>query len=167
MTRAEFQAAIDRVPKGLCIGGQWRQAAGAGTFAVHDPGTEEALAEVADGQVDDAAAALDAAAGAQDEWAATSARERGEILRRAWQLMTDRVDDLALVMTLEMGKSLPESKAEVAYAAEFFRWFSEEAVRVDGRWSRNPAKGHERMVTMKQPVGPCLLITPWNFPLAM
>ncbi|MDQ3988887.1 MAG: NAD-dependent succinate-semialdehyde dehydrogenase [Actinomycetota bacterium] len=167
MVRAEFQAVLDRVPKALFIGRQWRQAAGAGTFAVHDPGTEEVLAEVADGQVDDAAAALDAAAGAQEGWAATPARERGEILRRAWQLMTDRADDLALVMTLEMGKSLPESQAEVAYAAEFFRWFSEEAVRIDGRWARNPAKGHERMVTMKQPVGPCLLITPWNFPLAM
>ncbi|MDQ3152433.1 MAG: NAD-dependent succinate-semialdehyde dehydrogenase [Actinomycetota bacterium] len=167
MTRAEFQPKIDAVPKDLFIGGQWRGASGSGTFGVQDPATEENLAEVADGRADDAAAAIDAAAGTQQEWAATPARERGEILRRAWQLMIDRADDLALVMTLEMGKSLTESKAEVAYAAEFFRWFSEEAVRIEGRWSRNPAKGHERMVTMKQPVGPCLLITPWNFPLAM
>jgi len=162
MTRAEFQEVVDRVPNELYIGGRWRAASSSGTFAVHDPGTEEPLAEVADGQADDAAAALDAAAGAQEQWAATPARERGEILRRAWQLMTDRADDLALVMTLEMGKSLTESQAEVAYAAEFFRWFSEEAVRIHGRFSRSPAKSHERMVTMKRPVGPCLLITPWS-----
>jgi len=167
MTRAEFQDVVDRVPHELYIGGRWGAATGSGTFAVHDPGTEELLAEVADGQTDDATAALDAAVAAQEQWAATPPRERGEILRRAWQLMIDRTDDLALVMTLEMGKSLAESRGEVAYAAEFFRWFSEQAVRIDGRWSSNPAKANERMVTMRQPVGPCLLITPWNFPLAM
>jgi len=102
----------------------------------------------------------------QEEWAATPPRDRGEILRRTFQLMNDRADDLALVMTLEMGKPLGEARGEVTYGAEFFRWFSEEAVRIDGRWSTNP-NGSGRLLTMKQPVGPCLLITPWNFPIAM
>ncbi len=157
---------VKAVRKGLYVGGEWREATDGGTFAVFDPGTGERLCDVADGQPADATAALDAAVAAQAGWAATPARERGEILRAAWQLMTDRVEDLALLMTLEMGKSLTESRAEVTYAAEFFRWFGEEAVRIDGRYARNPAGG-SRLLTMKQPVGPCLLITPWNFPLAM
>jgi succinate-semialdehyde dehydrogenase/glutarate-semialdehyde dehydrogenase len=99
-------------------------------------------------------------------WATTPPRERGEVLRRTYELMNERIDDLALLMTLEMGKPLSESRAEVAYGAEFFRWFAEEAVRIDGRWSVNPS-GSGRLLTMKQPVGPCLLITPWNFPIAM
>ncbi|MBA3524569.1 MAG: NAD-dependent succinate-semialdehyde dehydrogenase, partial [Geodermatophilaceae bacterium] len=151
---------------GVFIAGHWREATGGGTFTVADPGTGKPLTRVADGQAEDAVAALDAAVGAQESWAGTPARERGEILRRAWQLMVDRADDLALLMTLEMGKSLAESRAEVTYAAEFFRWFGEEAVRIEGRWATNPAGG-SRLLTMKQPVGPCLLITPWNFPLAM
>lgn len=167
MTRVGWHELIDRVPEGVYIDGQWRPPSGRGSFGVHDPATEQTLCEVADAQAEDATAALDAAVAAQQQWADTPPRERGEMLRRAWQLMTDRADDLALLMTLEMGKSLTESRAEVSYAAEFFRWFSEEAVRIDGRWSRNPVKSGERMVTMKQPVGPCLLITPWNFPLAM
>jgi succinate-semialdehyde dehydrogenase/glutarate-semialdehyde dehydrogenase len=114
----------------------------------------------------DARAALDAAAGAQAAWANHPPRERGEILRRAWQLLMERREDLALLMTLEMGKPLAESRTEISYGAEFLRWFSEEAVRIDGRWSRDPG-GSGRVLTMKQPVGPCLLITPWNFPLAM
>src|SRR5206468_4505962 len=114
----------------------------------------------------DATAALDAAVGAQQSWADTAPRERGEILRRVFELMNERSDDLALLMTLEMGKPIAEAKGEVSYAAEFFRWFSEEAVRIDGRWSVNPA-GSGRLLTMKHPVGPCLLITPWNFPIAM
>src|SRR5205823_8060157 len=124
------------------------------------------LAEVADATPDDAAAALDAAVASQQTWAETPPRERGEILRRAFELMHERSDDLALLMTLEMGKPLAESAAEVSYAAEFFRWFAEEAVRISGRYAMNPA-GAGRLLTMKQPVGPCLLITPWNFPLAM
>jgi succinate-semialdehyde dehydrogenase/glutarate-semialdehyde dehydrogenase len=102
----------------------------------------------------------------QDEWAAHAPRERGEILRRAFETITERADELALLMTLEMGKPIPESKAEVAYAAEFFRWFAEEAVRIEGRFATAP-NGQGRLITMKQPVGPCYAITPWNFPMAM
>lgn len=155
---------IDEVPKQLFVGGEWRD--GEGTFAVEDPGNERTLCEVADTRKPDARDAVEKAVAAQDEWAATPPRERGEILRRAWELMTERADDLALLMTLEMGKSLAESRAEVAYASEFFRWFAEEAVRVEGRYARSPAGGG-RMLVAKHPVGPCLLITPWNFPLAM
>jgi succinate-semialdehyde dehydrogenase/glutarate-semialdehyde dehydrogenase len=157
---------IDRVPKQIFLAGQWRDAADGSRFGVQDPGNEQQLCEVADAQDADAREAVEAAVAAQDEWAGTPPRERGEILRRAWQLMTDRADDIARLMTLEMGKSIAESKAEVTYAAEFFRWFSEEAVRIDGRYGRNPA-GAGRMLVSKHPVGPCVLITPWNFPLAM
>lgn len=157
---------IGSLGEGLFIGGRWRPAAGGGVFSVEDPSTQEPIAEVADATVADGRAALDAACAAQDGWAATAARERGEILRRAFELITARADDLALLMTLEMGKTVKESRAEIAYAAEFFRWFSEEAVRISGRWSVAP-NGATRLLTMKQPVGPCLFITPWNFPLAM
>ena len=160
------QAVVDRVPKGLYIGGEWRDASGGGTLAVDDPSTGEALAEVADGQVDDAMAALGAAADMQAEWAHTPTRERGEVLRRAYELIVERADDLALLMTLEMGKPVAESKAEVLYAADFFHWFAGEATRIEGGYK--PAeKGGFRVLTMKQPVGPCVFITPWNFPLAM
>ena len=165
-SRADARTLMDRMPTGVFIGGEWRDATGGGTFAVEDPATQETLTEVADGQPEDATAALDAAVEAAPAWAATPPRERGEILRRAWSLLGEHTDELALLMTLEMGKSVTESKAEVAYGAEFFRWFSEEAVRIEGRFSRAPATP-ERLLTMKQPVGPCLLITPWNFPLAM
>src|SRR3954451_4722894 len=157
---------VDAVPQGLFIAGKWRDSGNGATLKVEDPSTGELLCEVADATEDDAVAALDAAASVQESWAATPPRERGEILRRVFQLMNDRADDLALLMTLEMGKPLAEAKGEVTYAAEFFRWFSEEAVRIDGRWSVNPA-GAGRLLTMKHPVGPCLLITPWNFPIAM
>jgi succinate-semialdehyde dehydrogenase/glutarate-semialdehyde dehydrogenase len=163
---AHEQAVVKGVPTGLLIDGTWRDAAGGGTFAVEDPSTGEALCEVADATADDAVAALDAAVEAQAGWAATPPRERGEVLRRAFDVITERIDDLALLMTLEMGKPLAESRAEVAYAAEFLRWFAEEAVRIDGRFAPNPAGG-SRLLTMRQPVGPCLLITPWNFPMAM
>jgi succinate-semialdehyde dehydrogenase/glutarate-semialdehyde dehydrogenase len=166
VSRNDQQAVLDRVPTGVFVGGEWREASGGGRFTVSDPATEEPLVEVADGRPDDAKAALDAAVAAQPGWADTPPRERGEILRRAFTLLTERADELALLITLEMGKSVTESKAEVAYGAEFFRWFSEEAVRIEGRFSRAPASP-ERLLTMKQPVGPCLLITPWNFPLAM
>jgi succinate-semialdehyde dehydrogenase/glutarate-semialdehyde dehydrogenase len=160
------RAALERVPTGLYIGGEWRQASGGGTLAVEDPATGEPLVEVADATPQDALAALGAAADAQAEWAATAPRERGEILRRAYELLLARVDELALVMTLEMGKALAESRAEISYAAEFLRWFSEEAVRIHGRYMTNTS-GAGRILTMRQPVGPCVFVTPWNFPTAM
>jgi succinate-semialdehyde dehydrogenase/glutarate-semialdehyde dehydrogenase len=160
------QEVVAQVPKGLFVGGEWRDATGDGTLPVEDPSTGEALCEVADATPEDAMAALDAAVAAQDAWAATPPRERGEILRRAYEQVVARADELALLMTLEMGKPVPESRAEVLYAADFLRWFSEEAVRIEGRWATAP-NGGMRMLTMRQPVGPCLLITPWNFPLAM
>ncbi|HEY5318121.1 MAG TPA: NAD-dependent succinate-semialdehyde dehydrogenase, partial [Solirubrobacteraceae bacterium] len=139
---------------------------GEGTLPVEDPATGETLCEVADASVEDAKAALDAAVEAGPEFAATPPRERGEILRRAFEAVIARQDELALLMTLEMGKPISESKAEILYAADFLRWFSEQAVRIDGRFSVAP-NGQSRLLTMKQPVGPCLLITPWNFPMAM
>ena len=160
------RSVVEAVNPQLYIGGAWRPASGGTTMPVEDPSTGEVLGEVADAGPEDAVAALDAAVAAQEGWAAHPPRERGEILRRAFELIMDRVEQLALLMTLEMGKTIAESKAEVAYAAEFFRWFSEEAVRVHGRYSVAP-NGNGRLLTMKQPVGPCLLITPWNFPMAM
>jgi succinate-semialdehyde dehydrogenase/glutarate-semialdehyde dehydrogenase len=165
ITSSAEQRVLDEVPKQLFIAGQWRDGS-AGTLSVEDPATGQALAEIADASADDARAALDAAVAAQASWAAHPPRERGEILRRSFEHIVARADDLALVMTLEMGKPLSESKAEVTYGAEFLRWFSEEAVRIDGRYAVAP-NGEGRLLTMRQPVGPCLLITPWNFPLAM
>jgi succinate-semialdehyde dehydrogenase / glutarate-semialdehyde dehydrogenase len=165
-TAADQSAVLESVPTELFIGGQWRAASGGGTFAVEDPATEEPLVEVADAEVADALEALTAAADSQDEWAATAPRERGEILRRAYEAIVSQTEDLALLMTLEMGKALAESRAEIAYAAEFFRWFSEEAVRIHGRYMVNTT-GKGRILTMRQPVGPCVFITPWNFPTAM
>jgi succinate-semialdehyde dehydrogenase/glutarate-semialdehyde dehydrogenase len=159
------QQVIDQVPKRLYIGGEWRDG-GEGTVGVEDPSTGETLCEVADASAEDASAALDAAVEAGPSFADHPPRERGEILRRAFEAITARSDELSLLMTLEMGKPIAESKAEIAYGAEFLRWFSEQAVRIDGRYAVNP-NGQGRLLTMKQPVGPCLLITPWNFPLAM
>jgi succinate-semialdehyde dehydrogenase/glutarate-semialdehyde dehydrogenase len=160
------QTVVDAAPKDLYIAGEWREASGGGTLEVEDPATGEVLCEVADATVEDGKAALAAAVEAGPEWAAQAPRERGEVLRRAYEAIMERDDDLALLMTLEMGKPVAESKAEVAYAAEFFRWYAEEAVRIEGRYTTNE-KGTGRVITMKQPVGPCLFITPWNFPLAM
>jgi succinate-semialdehyde dehydrogenase/glutarate-semialdehyde dehydrogenase len=162
-----FQEAyvLEQVPKQLYIGGEWRDGS-EGTLPVEDPSTGETLCDVADASPADAEAALDAAVAAQPGWAAYPPRERGEILRRAFDTIIERQEDLALLMTLEMGKSVAESKTEIAYAAEFLRWFSEQAVRIDGRYATAP-NGKGRLLTMKQPVGPSLLITPWNFPLAM
>jgi succinate-semialdehyde dehydrogenase/glutarate-semialdehyde dehydrogenase len=157
---------VERVPTGLYIGGAWREATGGGTLPVEDPGTGRTLAHIADATAEDAVGALDAACAVQEDWARTAPRERGEILRRAYEELTERTDELALLMTLEMGKPLAESRGEIAYAAEFFRWFAEEAVRIDGRFATAP-DGKSRLLVMKQPVGPCLLITPWNFPMAM
>ncbi|PYD00178.1 NAD-dependent succinate-semialdehyde dehydrogenase [Microbacterium esteraromaticum] len=166
MTAAREAEVIASVPTGLLIGGEWRDASSGNTFEVHDPSTGEVLARVADATPEDGMAALDAAAAAQAAWAATAPRERGEILRRAFELVTARAEDFALVMTLEMGKPLAESRAEVAYGAEFLRWFSEEAPRISGRYATAP-DGKNRLLVAKRPVGPSLLITPWNFPLAM
>jgi succinate-semialdehyde dehydrogenase / glutarate-semialdehyde dehydrogenase len=167
MTGAEReQAVLANVPTELYIGGEWRGASGGGTLAVEDPATAEPLVEVADAHVDDALAALAAAADAQAAWGAHPPRERGEILRRAYEAIVAEADELALLMTLEMGKSLVESRAEIGYAAEFFRWFSEEAVRIHGRYMVNTT-GKGRILTMRQPVGPCVFVTPWNFPTAM
>ena len=166
ITASQEQAAVEAVPSQLFIGGEWRDAAGGATLAVEDPSTAEPLVDVADATPDDAVAALDACVAAQAEWAAHPPRERGEILRRAWERINERADELALVMTLEMGKPIAESKAEIAYASEFFRWFAEEAVRIEGRYATAP-NGAGRLLTMRQPVGPCYMITPWNFPMAM
>jgi succinate-semialdehyde dehydrogenase / glutarate-semialdehyde dehydrogenase len=164
--RTSERSVIDGVKKLLFIDGEWREASGDDTMVVEDPSTGEALCEVADARPEDALAALEAASEAQAGWKEHSPRERGEILRRAFGKIVGRADELALLMTLEMGKPIAESRAEILYAAEFFRWFSEEAVRIDGRYAVAP-NGAGRLLTMKQPVGPCLMITPWNFPMAM
>jgi len=165
-THAEERRLLDLVPTGLLIGGQWRESHSGARFSVTDPATGSALTTVADAGAADAADALDAAVTAQRDWAATAPRTRGEILRRAFDAVHSRADDFALLMTLEMGKSLSESAGEVRYGAEFLRWFSEEATRIDGRYATAP-DGDSRLLITKRPVGPCLLITPWNFPLAM
>jgi succinate-semialdehyde dehydrogenase / glutarate-semialdehyde dehydrogenase len=165
-TRAREQQVVDPVPKQLYIGGKWVDGSDGETLAVEDPATGETIAEVADGTPDDALAALSAAHSKQAEWRDHPPRERGEILRRAFEAMSERADELALLMTLEMGKPIAESKAEVNYAAEFFRWFSEEAVRIAGRY-QVATTGKGRLLVMKEPVGPSYLITPWNFPAAM
>lgn len=160
------ESTVSQVRNQLFIGGEWRDAEGGRTLDVHNPATEEVLAKVADASVADGEAALAAAAAAQSDWAKTAPRDRSEMLRRAYDLLVERTDYFAELMTLEMGKPLAEAKGEVAYGSEFFRWFAEEAVRISGRWSTAP-NGATRLVTMKQPVGPSLMITPWNFPLAM
>ena len=155
---------IDSVPKQLLIGGQWITATN--SIAVENPATGATIAEVGDADPAHALAALSAADAAQTGWAATDPRYRSDILRTAFDLMNTRSEDLAVIITTEMGKPLAEARGEVAYAAEFLRWFSEEAVRVAGRYAVAPSGG-TRLITMKQPVGPVLAITPWNFPLAM
>jgi succinate-semialdehyde dehydrogenase / glutarate-semialdehyde dehydrogenase len=165
MTTAE-KTVVDTVKPQLYIGGEWRNGSEGGTLPVEDPATGETLVEIADATVDDAKAALASAAEHQAEWAKTPPRDRAEILRGAYELLNERADDLALLMTLEMGKPVAESKAEIAYAADFLNWFSGEALRIDGRYAVAD-KGTGRMIVMRQPVGPCLFITPWNFPTAM
>jgi succinate-semialdehyde dehydrogenase/glutarate-semialdehyde dehydrogenase len=160
------QALVAAVPTGLFINGAWREASDGARVPVEDPSTGLAFASVADATVTDGGEALAAASAAQASWAATAPRERGELLRAAYELLTERAEDFATLMTLEMGKPLAEARGEVAYGAEFFRWFSEEAVRISGRWMTAP-NGATRLLTMKKPVGPTLMITPWNFPLAM
>ena len=157
---------LQRVPDGLFIGGEWRPAEGGRTLDVFDPATGERVRTIADATPADGMAALDAAVEAFPAWAATPARERAEILRRTFDLVQERREDFGLLMTVEMGKPLAEARGEVAYGAEFLRWFSEEAVRVSGRYGPNP-EGTGRMIVSQHPVGPAFLITPWNFPLAM
>ncbi|MET4046371.1 MULTISPECIES: NAD-dependent succinate-semialdehyde dehydrogenase [unclassified Rhodococcus (in: high G+C Gram-positive bacteria)] len=157
---------IESIPAKLWIGGHAVDAENGATFDVNDPATGRPFTKVADASPADALRALDAAANAQSSWAATAPRERGELLRAVFEKLTERADDVATLMTLEMGKALAESKAEIKYGAEFFRWFSEEAVRIGGRYTQAPA-GNGRIMVSKAPVGPVLAITPWNFPLAM
>ena len=158
--------AIATVNTGTFIDGRWSESASGARFDVLNPATEEVIATVADGGPEDAQHAIETAGRAQKDWAATPPRERSEILRRAYDLIMQRQDTLALIMTTEMGKPLAEAKGEVAYAAEFFRWFSEEAVRIGGDQTMT-GDGKNRIMVSKQPVGPCVLVTPWNFPLAM
>ncbi|MEV6442813.1 NAD-dependent succinate-semialdehyde dehydrogenase [Amycolatopsis sp. NPDC051716] len=166
MSASTESGVVEAVGKELFIGGKWVAAQGGKTFPVVDPATGNELCHVADASPSDGVAALDAAVAAQADFAKMAPRERGEILRRAFELLMQRQEELALLMTLEMGKPLAESKGEIAYAAEFFRWFAEEAVRIDGGYATAP-NGAGRFLITKQPVGPTLLITPWNFPMAM
>ena len=160
------QAVVDKVQNKLYVGGEWRDASGGATLAVIDPSTEEPICEVADASPEDAMSALDAAVAAQPDWGASAPNDRAGILWKAFELMTERADELATLMTLEMGKPLAESKAEIIYAADFFRWYSGEALRIDGNYKQF-ANATSRVLVMKQPVGPALMITPWNFPMAM
>src|SRR5919108_4039158 len=160
------QEVVDKVDKRLYIGGEWRDASGGETLEVEDPATGEPLCEVADGSEEDAKAALDAAVAMRQEWADTPPNTRSEILWKAFEQLNERKEELGLLMTLEMGKPVAESEAEIVYAAEFFRWFSGEALRVQGDY-RMAGNAASRVLVMRQPVGPSLMITPWNFPMAM
>jgi succinate-semialdehyde dehydrogenase / glutarate-semialdehyde dehydrogenase len=160
------QQVLESIPTKLYIGGEWVDGSEGEMIAVEDPSTEETLVEVASGNKDDAFKALEAAVAAQKEFAAMPPKERGEILRRAYEAMTERADDLALLMTLEMGKPVEESKAEITYAADFFYWYAGEAERITGHYGMS-YNGKGRVMVMQQPVGPSILITPWNFPMAM
>lgn len=166
MTDSRESELLASVPTGLLINGEWRAAGGGKTVAVNDPATGDVLLEIADATVDDGVAAMDAAADSFPSWAATPSRERAEILRRAFDLLQERKEDVALLMTLEMGKPLAEARGEVGYGGEFLRWFSEVTAHTQGRYGANP-EGTGRVIVSQHPVGPCYLITPWNFPLAM
>ncbi|MEV8171853.1 NAD-dependent succinate-semialdehyde dehydrogenase [Microbacterium sp. NPDC077486] len=166
MSTQNEQALLDSIPTGLFIGGEWIEGETGATFDVKDPSTNQVIRTIADATPADGIRALDVAVAAQDEWAATAPRVRGEILRRAFDLVQERKEDLALLMTLEMGKPLAEARGEVAYGGEFLRWFSEEAVRISGRYGLNP-EGTGHMIVSQRPVGPSFFVTPWNFPFAM
>ncbi|WP_340538955.1 NAD-dependent succinate-semialdehyde dehydrogenase [Nocardioides sp. GXZ039] len=165
-TFERLDAVLTPEHRNLLIGGTWRDADDGKRFDVVDPADGAVIASVADGSPGEAIEALDAAVATQASWAATPPRERGEILRRAWELLQERADDVAWLMSLEMGKPVAEARGEVTYGSEFFRWYAEEAVRIHGRWMDAPAGG-SRLLTIKKPVGPCFFVTPWNFPLAM
>lgn len=160
------QDLLDRVQSGLGIGGTWEPSTSGATLDVHDPATGEVIKSIADATVEDAVRALDAAVAAQAEWAATPSRERSNILRRTYDLLMERKEEFALLMSMEMGKPIAEARGEVNYGGEFLRWFSEEAVRVPGDYRQNP-EGTGNILVSQIPVGPCYFITPWNFPLAM
>lgn len=166
MTENRESALLADVPDGLFIGGEWRVASEDKQLRVFDPATGRVVKTIADASPEDGKAAMDAAVEAFPAWSKTPARERAEILRRAFDLLQERKEDFALLMTIEMGKPLAEARGEVGYGGEFLRWFSEETARVQGRYGANP-EGTGRMIVSQHPVGPCFLITPWNFPLAM
>lgn len=166
VTAQQEKELLERVPTGLLINGEWVDASSGKTLPVYDPATGKELLQIQDGNSEDALKALTAADEAQAEWALTAPRERAEILRRAFDLVQERTEDFALLMTLEMGKPLAEARGEVTYGSEFLRWFSEETVRHYGRFGSTP-EGNLTMIVRHKPVGPSLLITPWNFPLAM
>ena len=166
MPEQAITALIDASPKQLFIAGRWSAADSGAVLPVEDPATAKVIAHVADAGAAEAIRAMDAAAAVQDDWARTSPRRRSEILTEAWRRVLAAEDQLATLMTLEMGKALEESRGEVRYGAEFLRWFAEEAVRIDGRYATAP-DGSNRLLTLRQPVGVCVLVTPWNFPLAM
>ncbi|MBX3086998.1 MAG: NAD-dependent succinate-semialdehyde dehydrogenase [Cryobacterium sp.] len=166
MTQEREAQLLASVPDKLFIAGKWVESSSGKKLDVYDPATGKTIKSIADGTADDAQKAMDAAADAQDSWAATAPRERSDLLRRAFNLLAERAEDFALLMTIEMGKPLSEAMAEVKYGNEFLRWFSEEAVRIQGRYGSNP-EGTGMMIVTQRPVGPCYLITPWNFPLAM
>lgn len=162
----DLRKLIEDAPKGLFINGEFVDAEGGETFEVLNPAEGSVLTTVASASENDARRALDSITAKQQEWADTPARERSEILRRIWELLAENADELAYLQTMELGRALPDSQAEVGYGAEFFRWFAEEAVRVRGDYRHSP-NGSARIIVHEQPVGPCLAITPWNFPLAM
>ena len=166
ITSADEKRVLDLVPTGLYINGVWRDASDGKTFDVFDPATGKLLKTIADASYQDGQDAMAAAHDTQKSWAATAPRVRAELLRSAFEKITAMSDDFAILMSLEMGKPFLEAKGEVAYGSEFLRWFSEEAVRVNGRYQTAP-DGKNRLMVLKKPVGPALLITPWNFPLAM
>jgi succinate-semialdehyde dehydrogenase/glutarate-semialdehyde dehydrogenase len=166
MSSATESDLLAKVPDQLFIGGEWVDSTSGRSIDVYDPATGIVIKTIADASVADGARAMDAAVAAQDGWASTPPRVRGEILRGAFDLLQERAEEFALLMTLEMGKPLAEARGEVAYGGEFLRWFSEEAVRIGGSYGSNP-EGTGRMIVTHLPVGPSFLITPWNFPLAM
>lgn len=166
MTTTNADDVIAGLNTGLYLNGKWIDAEGGRTFAVENPATGQVIAQVADGSVADAERAIAAAGAAQADWAKTPPRERSEILRRAFDLVIERSEQLAVIMTAEMGKPLHEARGEVSYGAEFLRWFSEEAVRISGDFTVS-GDGKNRILVTRAPVGPCVLVTPWNFPLAM
>lgn len=166
MTSESESELLAKVPTQLFIGGEWVDSTSGRAIEVRDPATGLVLTTIADASVEDGGLALDAAVAARESWASTAPRVRGEILRKAFDLLQERADEFALLMTLEMGKPLAEARGEVAYGGEFLRWFGEEAVRISGHYGSNP-EGTGRMIVTHLPVGPSFLITPWNFPLAM
>lgn len=166
MSTQKEQSLLDSIPTGLFIGGEWVESANGDTFDVKDPSNGNVIRTIASATPEDGIRALDAAVDAQDAWAATAPRERSNILRRAFDLVQEHKEDLALLMTVEMGKPLAEARGEVVYGGEFLRWFSEEAVRISGRYGLNP-EGTGHMVVSQRPVGPSYFVTPWNFPFAM